>query len=128
MHINQKIGKLGEDRAAKFLVAQGCQIVARNYHSRFGEVDIIAKNEKNIIFVEVKTREKDTKFSAKEAVDASKQRRLAQTAMIYLSEHDVNLQPRFDVIEVLVEKKTNSILAVNHIENAFGGVDFYEAF
>lgn len=128
MRHSQKIGLQGENAASKFLVKQGYEIVIRNYHSRFGEVDIIAQNEKNIIFVEVKTREKNTKFSAKEAVDVQKQKRIAKTALLYLSEHHVNLQPRFDVIEVLVEKKSDLFIKINHIENAFYGVDFYEAF
>lgn len=119
---------MGEDAAAFHLVRKGYEVVARNYHSRFGEVDIIAKNEKYLVFVEVKTRTNGAEAQPKEAVDALKQKRLVKTAMIYISEREADLQPRFDVIEVWIERKIGAILALNHIENAFLGVDFYEAF
>ena len=126
--MRQEVGQRGEDAAAIHLVSKGYEVVARNYHSRFGEVDIIAKNEKYLVFVEVKARAKGTEVQPKESVNALKQRRLVKTAMIYLSERGADLQPRFDVIEVWVERKIGTILALNHIENAFWGVDFYEAF
>lgn len=128
MLTRQEVGQMGEDAAALHLVKRGYEVVARNYHSRFGEVDIIAKNEKYLVFVEVKTRTKGAEVQPKESVDALKQRRLVKTAMIYLSERGADLQPRFDVIEVWIERKIGAILALNHIENAFLGVDFYEAF
>lgn len=128
MLTRQEVGQIGEDAAAFHLEMKGYEVVARNYHSRFGEVDIIAKNEKYLVFVEVKTRTNGAEAQPKEAVDALKQKRLVKTAMIYLSERGADLQPRFDVIEVWIERKIGTILALNHIENAFLGVDFYEAF
>ena len=113
MLTRQEVGQMGEDAAAFHLEMKGYEVVARNYHSRF---------------VEVKTRTKGAEAQPKEAVDALKQKRLVKTAMIYLSEREADLQPRFDVIEVWIERKIGSILALNHIENAFLGVDFYEAF
>ena len=128
MLTRQKVGQFGEDAAVFHLEMKGYTVIARNYHSRFGEVDIIAKNVKYLVFVEVKTRTEGAERLPREAVDTLKQKRLVKTAMIYLSERGANLQPRFDVIEVWVEKKSGAILTINHIENAFLGVDFYEAF
>lgn len=128
MLTRQAVGQMGEDAAAFHLEMKAYEVIARNYHSRFGEVDIIAKNEKYLVFVEVKTRTKGAEAQPKESVDALKQKRLVKTAMIYLSERGEDLQPRFDVIEVWLERTTGAILALNHIENAFLGVDFYEAF
>lgn len=121
-------GQKGEDIAVFYLENKGYKIINRNYHSRFGEIDIIAKKEKYIIFIEVKTRRKGSKFTAFEAVDIFKQKKIIKTAMIYLSENDEQLQPRFDVISILFCGKFGEIKEVNHIKNAFDGVDFFEAF
>ena len=121
----KEVGQKGENAAAEYLISERFEIVARNYHSRFGEVDIIAQNEKYLLFVEVKTCTMGAKRLPREAVDTLKQKKLVKTAMIYLSEHEVALQPRFDVIEVWIEKESGAILTVNHIEHAFLGVDFY---
>ena len=123
-----EIGKKGEDLAVSYIERKGYKILNRNYHSRFGEIDIIAKKEKYIVFIEVKTRCANTKFTAFEAVDTFKQKKIIKTAMIYLSENNLDLQPRFDVIAVLFEGNLGEIKEINHIENAFDGVDFFEAF
>lgn len=122
------IGKNGEDLAVSYIEKKGYKILNRNYHSRFGEIDIIAKKEKYIVFIEVKTRCANTKFTAFEAVDTFKQKKIIKTAMIYLAEHNFTLQPRFDVIAVLFDKKFGKVKEINHIENAFDGVDFFETF
>lgn len=114
-----KLGKTGEDYAAVFLQQLGLHIVARNYHSRYGEVDIIAADTNCIIFVEVKTRTVGGLGTPAEAVTVRKQQRVIKTAEHYLRLCPCNLQPRFDVLEVLVEKDT-TILSCNHLENAFG--------
>lgn len=94
------LGAWGESLAADFLRKKHFEIVACNYHSRFGEIDVIAKNRKFLVFVEVKLRKTDAFGQAKEFVDQRKQERLRQTAMLWLSEHETELQPRFDVIEI----------------------------
>ncbi|MEI3541999.1 MAG: YraN family protein [Acutalibacteraceae bacterium] len=122
------IGKKGENLAISYIENKGYKIIIRNYHSKFGEIDIIAKKEKYIVFIEVKTRNTSTKLSAFEAVDKFKQKKIIKTAMIYLIENNVTLQPRFDVIAILFDKKICKIKEINHIENAFDGVDFFETF
>ena len=94
------LGPWGEALACEHLRRQGCRIVACNYRSRFGELDVIAQNRKFLIFAEVKLRKTAQYGAACEFVDARKQGRLRQTALIWLEQHETALQPRFDVIEI----------------------------
>lgn len=96
----QSIGKRGERAAAAYLEQKGFRILERNFHSPYGEVDIIAENGQYIIFVEVKTRKPGAMVEGTEAVDATKRNKLAKTAQLYLQERPSGLQPRFDVIQV----------------------------
>lgn len=124
-----KMGKKGEDIAVRYLESRGYKILGRNYRSRYGEIDIIAEKGACIVFVEVKTRRAGTPFIAAEAVDTIKQKKIIKTAMMYLSQTDAGLQPRFDVIAVSFDKKLGRCdYTVDHIENAFEGVDFFETF
>ena len=111
-------GKLGEDVCAWYLEKHGYTVVARNVHSRYGEVDLIAENESYICFVEVKTRKADSLVLPAEAVDYRKQQKLVMTAQYYLTAHASNKQPRFDVFEVLLNEE-NRPGKVRLIENAF---------
>ena len=122
------IGKDGETAAVAYIKNKGYKILKQNYHSRFGEIDIVAEKENFIVFIEVKTRQVNTKFIAFEAVDTFKQKKIIKTAMIYLSENNITLQPRFDVIAVLFKENSGRIEEINHIKNAFDGVDFFETF
>ena len=117
MNDKRKRGNIGEDFAVKFLAKKGFEIVDRNFRTRFGEIDIIAKDKEYILFIEVKARGENMLFSPAEAVIKSKQRKIILTAQIYLSQNPVELQPRFDIIEVYLErdKPKKAIM----IENAF---------
>lgn len=115
--MEQPSGKLGEDHVVSLLTQQGFEILEQNYHSRFGEIDIIAENEKYIVFVEVKTREKDGLTTPLEAITPSKQRKIIMTAQRYLQENPSLLQPRFDAAAVLTQGKT--IVDTQYIESAF---------
>lgn len=98
--IKKLIGTWGEERAADYLREKGYRIVAAGYRSRYGEIDLIAADQEYVAFVEVKTR-KDGDFSeAWEAVNKQKQRKLRQTAQLWLIENESELQPRFDIMEV----------------------------
>ena len=111
------IGKSGEDRACSLLKKKGYKIVERNYMSRFGEIDIIAKKKEYLVFVEVKTRSEKTIALPRESVDSFKQEKIIRTAEIYLSENPTDLQPRFDVAEISVSD--GKIKQIVLIENAF---------
>ena len=112
-------GKWGEAQAAAYLSRLGFCLVAANYHSRYGEIDLIAADGKTIVFAEVKTRA-DARFDcAAAAVDGRKIRRISLTAQQWLCENqDCRLQPRFDVIEVYPAEHGGAA-RINHIENAF---------
>jgi putative endonuclease len=113
-------GKLGEMAAADFLRKNGYTIQCANFRTRFGEIDIIATDENFIVFAEVKTRVKDSMVLPREAVDFFKQKKIIKAAQQYLSQNAVNLQPRFDVIEITTQKNSEfKILSINLIENAF---------
>ena len=116
----KSIGQWGEEQAAVYLKRKGCQIVERNFSCRFGEIDIIATDHDEIVFVEVKTRKNDSYAEAKEFVGAAKQRRILNAASIWLSKHHIELNPRFDVIEVYGEiGQPYRKLKINHLQNAF---------
>ncbi len=112
-----KRGELGENIALEFLTKKGYNLIERNYHSRFGEIDIIMKNRKYLIFVEVKLRKNSIYGTPAEFVTQSKQRKLILTAEKWLSDNKTSLQPRFDVIEIYMHE--GSSVKINHIENAF---------
>ena len=113
-------GKWGEETAEKYLRRKGYRTVARNYACRFGEIDLIVSDHRNVIFVEVKTRKNDHFGEAKEYVSPSKQRRVLNAASEWLSAHDSAMDPRFDVIEVYgTMDMPYRKLIIRQIENAF---------
>ncbi|MFI3313817.1 MAG: YraN family protein [Eubacteriales bacterium] len=114
------MGAWGEAQAGEYLRKQGYQLVACNYKCRFGEIDLIVKNRKFIVFVEVKLRKTDAFGQAREFVTAKKQERVRTTAMVWLQTNDTGLQPRFDVIEVYAPRGTDTKKPqIIHLENAF---------
>ena len=117
---NNDRGAWGEQLACKFLMRKFYRILECGYHSRFGEIDIIAKKGKYLVFVEVKLRSSDRFAEAKEYVDRKKQQRIISTAAIYLSENTTDLQPRFDVIEIYAPDGLDTKRPVTqHMEDAF---------
>ena len=110
-------GKLWEIEAANYLRKKKYRLLESNYTTRFGEIDLIVKNKKYICFVEVKQRDVRSIASPREFVDSLKQRKIKSAAMLYLSSNRVDLQPRFDVIEIYTED--NKINSIKHLENAF---------
>jgi putative endonuclease len=109
-------GQIGENLSAKYLESKGYKIKEQNYKSRYGEIDIIAENDDFLIFVEVKARNKNLKALPREFVDLKKQNKIIKTALIYLSENNLDKQVRFDIVEVYDYGKENKI---NHLQNAF---------
>lgn len=114
------LGAWGETLAANYMRSKRYRILAMNYHSRFGEIDIIAANNKFLVFVEVKLRKSDRFAKAAEFVDYYKQNRLRATAEMFLAENPTNLQPRFDVIEIYAPQGIEtSKPVIHHLEDAF---------
>lgn len=121
--MNNSSGKIGEDYVKQLLQEKGYFVLDTNYHSRFGEIDIIVKDFKYIVFVEVKTRDVNRMGEPLEAVTITKQKKIIQTALLYLQEHIElqNLQPRFDVAGLITTGKKKQIKEVQYITNAFDG-------
>lgn len=94
-------GRAGEEFAARTLEKLGYRILARNVHSPYGEIDLVAQRDDVICFVEVKTRREGAMVSGAQAVGKVKQIRIIKTALVYLQEHPSGLQPRFDVFSVV---------------------------
>ena len=117
---NNLSGAWGEALAAELLRKKRYKVIAAGYHCRFGEIDLIACNKKQLVFAEVKLR-KSAKFAqAREFVDFHKQNRLRTTAEFYLSQNPTSLQPRFDVIEIYAPEGTDTKNPqILHMEGAF---------
>ena len=113
-------GRLGEDYACKLLEQKGGVILCRNYTSRWGEIDVIARLGRYLVFAEVKTRASDALAPPQMAVTPAKQRRIIRTAIQFMTRRPLQLQPRFDVIALTTDRYTGEVIQCNHIENAFG--------
>lgn len=106
--------------AGSYLERKGFRILDRGYRSRYGEIDLIVRNDRFLVFVEVKLRKNANFARAMEYVDHRKQEKLRITAEFYLAEHPTLLQPRFDVIELYapwgIQTRSPEIY---HLEDAF---------
>ncbi len=115
--MNKELGRRGEEIAVRYLQKKGYGLLDRNYYTRFGELDIICEKNKELIFVEVKTRKSVKYGSPEESITAKKKEHLRKAALIYIDTHHRPFQGmRFDVIAILLEKEDKKI---NHIKNAF---------
>ena len=116
MDVRHLSGSAGESAAAAYLKKKKYKILGQNFSCRFGEIDLIAQQRKYVVFVEVKARKSEQFAQAREYVTRAKQERVIKAAMLWLQQNDSDLQPRFDVIEVVGAGKAQKI---THIENAF---------
>jgi putative endonuclease len=113
----QRFGQKAEDLAVRHLKRQGYRIVARNYRTKAGEIDIIAREGRTLVFIEVKGRQSLRYGSAKAAVTARKQHQVAKVALWYLKATDqMGVKARFDVVAVT---RTGGAAAVEIVRNAF---------
>jgi len=114
------LGRWGEMKAAEELRRRGYRVVAAGWHCRFGEIDLIAEDEKYISFTEVKLRKNADFAQAREFVDKRKQEKVRISAQIYLAEHPTHLQPRFDVIEIYAPEGTQTLHPqIHYLTDAF---------
>lgn len=114
----REAGRAAEELAAQFLCRKGWRLVARNYHCRAGEIDIIAQHGEYLIFVEVRARGVGSLLTPGETMTPSKRRKIIAAARHYLLHHPTDLQPRFDFIAVDMRAAE---WAVDHLEGAFDG-------
>ena len=116
----QLLGKWGERLVSEHLRNQGWCILETNYRCRVGELDIVARKDGFLAFVEVKLRKSSEYGLPREAVNAGKQQKLRMAAQLYLQENPTKLQPRFDVAEVYAaEGIRTKNPRITYIENAF---------
>ena len=93
-------GGAGEDAALEMYLQNGFALVERNYQTRYGEIDLIVKNERFLVFAEVKTRTNASWYRGCAAVTSSKKQKIIRSAILFLRENQIKLQPRIDVIEI----------------------------
>ena len=112
------LGKQGEDLAVKWLEERGYMVLDRNYRFLRAEADIVASSDREIVFVEVKTRRTDTFGDPEESVNEQKRRQLFKVAEAWLHERRMEGAPvRFDVIAIRIHPKKEP--EIRHIEGAF---------
>ena len=116
MYERHETGRIGEDISVKYLEQIGYTIIERNFECRQGEIDIIAKDKNEYVFIEVKTRSSVSYGKPKEAVDTTKKKHIYRSAEYYVYlKHLENEPVRIDVIEVY---KNQGKFMVHHIKQA----------
>jgi putative endonuclease len=117
----QQFGIDGESLAISYLKEHGYKIIERNYRTKIGEIDIIAKDRDTIVFIEVKAR-KSKAYNPKEAITKSKKRKISMTALYYLkTTRQLNVRARFDVVAIGSENNSQTVEIVkNAFELAYG--------
>jgi putative endonuclease len=109
-------GAAGEITATGFLRAAGFSILERNWRFRKFEVDIIAREGDTLVFIEVKSRKNNTFAEPEVSVTRKKQRFLVAAAHAYITEKNIDLEARFDIVAITGDADER---AVNHIRDAF---------
>ena len=116
MYIRNELGKIGEEEVCKYLKRNGYKILERNYYCKIGELDIVALDKDEFVFIEVKTRSQNKYGNPVDAVDLNKKRHIYKTAQYYVMKTRIeNKKMRFDIIEV---KEKNHKICINQIKNA----------
>ena len=115
MKHNQRIGKWGEETAAEYLTGRGCEVIARNARTPYGEIDIIAKQDDITIFVEVKTRTSNKMGLPEESITPRKRQHMLHAAEHYAAENEID---HWQIDVIAIEGKPGSKPKITHFENA----------
>lgn len=113
----KEIGNLGEEYTARFLRSNGCEILARNFTIRGGELDIVAKKGDILHIVEVKTRKPNPLSSGGQAITPKKIASVVRAASAYIAQNEIDLSCVFDV--AIVEVDGEKITGFQYIQRAF---------
>lgn len=118
----QKFGEKSESIAASYLKKKGYKIIEKNYRTKLGEIDIIAKDKDTMVFIEVKARRSGQFGNPKWAVTLNKQRKISMVALQYLKTNgQSNVKARFDVVSIISSHDNPNIEIVkNAFELAYG--------
>ncbi|MDO5570634.1 MAG: YraN family protein [Bacteroidales bacterium] len=111
-----EIGRKGEMIATKYLLDKDYFICDKNWHYSHYEIDIVARKNNEIVFIEVKTRKPSDFEEPEDAVDLKKIKRLVVAADNYIKLNNISLQPRFDIIAIIINGEDYKL---KHIEDAF---------
>jgi putative endonuclease len=111
-----QLGRKGEKAALRLLRQKGYRILHTNWRWQKAEIDIIARKENTIVFVEVKTRRTDLYGEPEEQITGRKQALLAEAADHYMQSHQLDGEVRFDIISVIINSRQSQL---RHIEDAF---------
>ena len=115
---NSSLGELGETIATTFLKGQGFSIVERNFTCVCGELDIVARDGRSIVFIEVKCRKNRNFGPPQLAVTPFKQRQISKAALVWLSKRRLyDAEARFDVVAIVLHE--HDLPEIEHIRNAF---------
>jgi len=112
---NLPVGKSGENIAASYLIKKGYKILVRNFRTKIGEIDIVAKEKDTLVFVEVKTRKSDISGTGAEAITKKKLNSIIKTAYYFLRKFPQKCDFRIDAIEI--QENARDTVAINHIKN-----------
>lgn len=116
MAIHNELGKKGEEISVKFLQKKGYEILERNWRYKKAEVDIIARKNKVLAIVEVKTRSSNYLGNPQDFVSRKKIKLLVEAVNEYVTSRDLDIEVRFDIIAIIKNQKK---LEVEHLEDAF---------
>jgi len=117
MTYQKDVGSWGEAVACGYLESQGFEIIDQNFHTRYGEIDIICSQSERIVFVEVKTRTSTSYGLPEDSITENKKRHLLNASLLYLEEHPEFMEWEFDLITI--EGKFMSINpTITHFRNA----------
>lgn len=115
---NSSLGNVGESIAATFLRGAGFSIVERNFRCVCGELDIVARDGRTIVFIEVKCRNSELYGPPQLAVTPFKQRQISKAALVWLSKRRLyDAEARFDVVAIML--RNGELPEIEHIRNAF---------
>jgi putative endonuclease len=114
---SKKFGSMSEIMAKEYLENQGYKVLNMNYYTRFGEIDIIAREDSYLVFIEVKSRKTLGSGHPLEAITALKMKKIISSANYYIYSNKISTSEkiRFDVVSIVGKE-------INILKNAFGGM------
>lgn len=116
-----KLGKRGEEIAAEFLLQNNYEIIQQNFKAQNYELDIIAKKDNILIFVEVKTRNNNYFGEPEESVNHKKEKHITKASELFMNNYDDFIDIRFDIIAIILQ---DGNVKIKHIEDAFSPKNF----
>ena len=115
--MSRELGALAEAQAESYLKGLGWKILAKNFTSKIGEIDLIAQDGEVVVFVEVRSRSGADFGAPEETISAAKRRRIIKTAQFYIARRALDCETRFDVVAIEGGK-------LSRIESAFDATGF----